>query len=290
MINDLEIIKTTLKNFIDSELVVNNNSNVTISDFMSKLEVYFKLNKVFFDKYKIRLYTSKFLGDKINIIKYNSTVFKGQRVYSNFNWKDNGNKSLTTVNLDLVYKEITLLKQNITSINLNLLDKDNEIALLNENITAINSNLLDKNNEISLLNENITTINSNLLDKNNEISLLKESINVLILKVETTVNKEEKVKKNNITISESLNINLNKDISYSLDQFLNDYVDFSEESTEILYVNTMVDDYIKCTNSSIIKNKLCKMVAQYFKDRYNNKLEIKFYQDLKYYKGLYYKK
>ena len=236
MKKDLEIIKLTLQNFINTELVINNKSSVTVLDFMNNVEKYFNLNKVFFNKHKVRFYTCKFLGDKLNQSKYNSNVSSGQRVYFNFSWKNevnkiNNNIEIETLNLEPLYKQINTLKENIDDLTL--------------------------------------------------------KINALTLQIENRSKPVEKVKLSSFIV-DSLNLSQEKDSTYTLSNFCLDFIEYSEDTKNILYSNTIIGDYKKYTNSMISDNTLSKILKKSLIEIYPD-IESKSYNDKNYYKGFIYK-
>jgi hypothetical protein len=144
------------------------------------------------------------------------------------------------------------------------------------------------------INENIDIIYELNIYKNDLIKLTKEfeefkfNTEIILNNINLSKNKEKIKTKLSIYIIKSLSLEKHKDETYTLLNFIDDFIEYDKNSNYILYLSTVINDYIKYTGSTIHVNTLSKMLNKILLQKFNT-IESKWYEDKKYIKGLIYK-
>jgi hypothetical protein len=214
--------------------------------------------------------------DKDNYISVNDFILELEIYFKEMNVEFNKYRSfqyickLLSIKLEIEnYKSERFLKKRVyKGINL----KNNNNKILNKFIEIKEDELLSIIIQIS---EDIEIINNklNLLYENK-----KRKIQII------NKNKEK-------NIINSLKLKYTKDFKeYSLLDFIKEFIIYKEdiENNNILYISTIIEDYISYTNCEINKNTLYKILSKIIQENFKDIVKEKFYKDKKYYSNLIY--
>ena len=101
--------------------------------------------------------------------------------YGNINLEINNNIQTNYINIS--YKKLIDLKTNlnsinddITKINTDIKNNDNDITKINDDITKINTDIKNNDNDITEINDDITKINTDIKNNDNDITKINDDI------------------------------------------------------------------------------------------------------------------
>jgi hypothetical protein len=158
------LIKESILDFMESELIAKVNSYIPTLDLINELIIFLSDKKINKKKNQIKIYIIPLLSQHFGFQDYKSLFFKGKRVYFDIAWKYKD--SFTTLDTIVLKNEVIDLRVELNEIRNLQLNELNDFKLKLNEMNLQLDKIKDKSLEIKKINNTNNTLD---IDNNLEI-------------------------------------------------------------------------------------------------------------------------